>query len=194
VPVALVVRVAAELPEAAEDPVADVEPDTVMVGAVVALVHEVAVTDAQGEEVAERRGELEAEEDAVVDHESATDTEGGPESDREPKVALRAALPVPRAPTEEEPVAVKEGSEEAVYEAVEQAVSVERRDTVVDTAGVALAVAVRSGMLEAVAHEEGVAEPCGEADNVAVPLTVAQGEAVLEMASVSRAEAEVEEL
>ena len=74
-PVALVVRVAAELPAAAEDPVADAEPDTVMVGAVVALVHEVAVTNAQGEEVAERRGELEAEEDDVVDRENATDSE-----------------------------------------------------------------------------------------------------------------------
>jgi hypothetical protein len=140
------------------------------------------------EEVAERRGELEAEEDAVVDHESATDTEGGPESDREPKVALRAALPVPRAPTEEEPVAVKEGSEEAVYEAEEQqAVSVEKRGAVVDTVEAVLAMAVRSGVLEAVAQEEGVAELCGEADTVAVPLTVAQVEAVLETARVSRA-------
>jgi hypothetical protein len=134
------------------------------------------------------------EEDAVVDRENATDTEEEPESDREPKVAERAALPVPRALTEEEPVAVKEGSEEAVYEAVEHALSVERRDAVVDTVEVALAVAVRSGVLEAVAQEEGVAELCGEADTVAVPLTVAQGEAVLELERVSRAEAEVEEL
>ena len=63
-----------------------------------------------------------------------------------------------------------------------------------DIVEVALAVAVRSGVLEAVAQEEGVAELCGEADTVAVPLTVAQGEAVLELERVSRAEAEVEEL
>ena len=85
-------------------------------------------------------------------------------------------------------MAVKEGSEEAVYEAEEQqAVSVEKRGAVVDTVEAVLAMAVRSGVLEAVAQEEGVAELCGEADTVAVPLTVAQVEAVLETARVSRA-------
>ena len=81
---ALVVRVAADEPLDSPDEVADAEPDTVTVGAVVALVHAEVVTDAQGEAVAERRGELDVEADAVVERDTTTDTEDDPESDLEP--------------------------------------------------------------------------------------------------------------
>ena len=104
-PVALVVRVAAEEPEATVDAVADAELDTDEVTAGVALMHAEVVTVAQGVAVAERRGEFEVEEDAVVDRENTTDTEVEPESDLEPlREPLRAALVVARAVTEEEPV------------------------------------------------------------------------------------------
>ena len=114
-PVALGVRVLTEEPVATEERVPNAEPDTVAVAAGEALTHAVVVTEAHAVELTLLLGELETEEDAVVDRDTTTDTEEEPESDLEPlSDTVARALVVARAVAEVEPVPENVGSEEAV--------------------------------------------------------------------------------